>query len=254
MLVQDTWLTLVSGREISQHGLPSVDALTVWARGSTWIDQQWLAQLLFFWTHELGGIKLVALAHVAAIIDSDRFRHRCGEVARCVVARRVPRRCPGHLRRTLGVPGARADLRDPLVRLARVAARRRQPRAVSASSPRLSAPRRLGEPPRNRRPGRSDSLPCAAMTLVGRGASARKPVKRVAPARPRADARARSRVSLASPYGLDLVTYYRTMLVELDAQDVRRRVGPDDAVASRRSVFFVLAFLTVGLIARFGIA
>src|SRR5215204_2656190 len=67
MLVQDTWLTLVSGREISEHGLPRVDSLTVWSRGSTWIDQQWLAQLLFFWTHELGGIKLVALAHVAAV-------------------------------------------------------------------------------------------------------------------------------------------------------------------------------------------
>ena len=50
MLVQDTWLTLVSGREIFEHGLPRVDSLTVWSRGSTWIDRQWLAQLLFFWT------------------------------------------------------------------------------------------------------------------------------------------------------------------------------------------------------------
>jgi hypothetical protein len=62
-LVQDSWLTLVSGREIAQHGLPSTDTLTAWSHGKPWIDQQWLAQIVFYGLDRLGGIKLVLLAH-----------------------------------------------------------------------------------------------------------------------------------------------------------------------------------------------
>jgi hypothetical protein len=62
-LVQDSWLTLVSGREIAQHGLPSTDTLTVWSHGKPWVDQQWLAQIAFYGLDRLGGIKLVLLTH-----------------------------------------------------------------------------------------------------------------------------------------------------------------------------------------------
>jgi hypothetical protein len=62
-LVQDSWLTLVSGREIAQHGLPSTDTLTVWSHGKPWVDQQWLAQIVFYGLDRLGGVKLVLLAH-----------------------------------------------------------------------------------------------------------------------------------------------------------------------------------------------
>jgi hypothetical protein len=62
-LVQDSWLTLVSGREIAQHGLPSTDTLTVWGHGERWVDQQWLAQLVFYGLDRLGGMKLVLLTH-----------------------------------------------------------------------------------------------------------------------------------------------------------------------------------------------
>ena len=175
MLVQDTWLTLVSGREISLHGLPEVDGLTVWARGSTWIDQQWLAQLLFFWTHEVGGIKLVALAHVRASSLAIACAVARGEVARRVVACGVARGRPGDLRRAMGVPGACADVRDPAVRLARLAARRRQPFAVAPRVARLSAARPLGEPPRDGRPGQRRSLPCAGVTFAVGELRARKP-------------------------------------------------------------------------------
>src|SRR5438067_1905161 len=47
-IASDTWMTLAYGREVAQHGLPSHDALTVWAHGRTWIDQQWLGQLAFY--------------------------------------------------------------------------------------------------------------------------------------------------------------------------------------------------------------
>ena len=66
-LVQDTWLTLVSGREIVQHGLPTHETLTAFADGSRWIDQQWLAQLIFYGMFVLGGLKAVVVLHVLAV-------------------------------------------------------------------------------------------------------------------------------------------------------------------------------------------
>jgi len=45
ILVPDTWVGLVSGREIAHHGLPTVEHLTVLGQGNRWVDQQWLAQL-----------------------------------------------------------------------------------------------------------------------------------------------------------------------------------------------------------------
>ncbi len=62
-LIVDGWMTLVSGRWIVQHGLPTHDALTVWTHGRRWIDQQWLAQLAFYGLWRLGGIKLALLVH-----------------------------------------------------------------------------------------------------------------------------------------------------------------------------------------------
>lgn len=56
-LASDTWMTLAYGREIVQHGLPSHDVLTVWTHGRTWVDQQWLGQLIFYGTFAAGGIR-----------------------------------------------------------------------------------------------------------------------------------------------------------------------------------------------------
>ena len=61
LLVADTWMTLVAGREVAEHGLPSHDELTVLAAGRDWTDQQWGAQLLAHGAHELGGHALLAL-------------------------------------------------------------------------------------------------------------------------------------------------------------------------------------------------
>ncbi len=63
MIVQDSWLTLVMGREIFQHGLPHTETITVWAHGDHWTDQQWLAQCAFYALDRLGGLRLVMLAH-----------------------------------------------------------------------------------------------------------------------------------------------------------------------------------------------
>jgi hypothetical protein len=66
-LIQDSWLTLVSGREIANHGLPAHDTLTVLSQGVHWVDQQWLAHFVFYELFAFGGIKAVMLVHVLAV-------------------------------------------------------------------------------------------------------------------------------------------------------------------------------------------
>ena len=68
IVVGDTWLTLMAGREIVEHGLPSTESITLLAQGATWTDQQWLAQLLFYAAHELAGMRAVVLLDVALVL------------------------------------------------------------------------------------------------------------------------------------------------------------------------------------------
>jgi hypothetical protein len=56
-LSTDVWLALVCGREIVEHGLPHVDALTAGTLGKTWTDQQWLAQLLIYLAERAAGLR-----------------------------------------------------------------------------------------------------------------------------------------------------------------------------------------------------
>lgn len=249
MLVQDTWLTLVSGREISHHGLPEVDALTVWTRGSTWIDQQWLAQLLFFWMHEVGGIKLVALAHVATVtaaIASALAAARslgASSLAVSLVA------APAIFVAPWGFQARAQTFAIPLfvwiVWL--LAADSRAPsRRVLLVVPLLVAWANL-----------HGSVVLAAALVAARGVAftvggyrSRKPMREWCP---RGLALTLGPVAclFASPYGLDLITYYRTMLVNSALRTFIDEWAP--ATPSPETLlFFVLAFVTVGLIARFG--
>ena len=68
LLVADSWLALVSGREIVQHGLPSHDALVVLTHGTRWVDQQWLAQLFFYGAWALGGLRLAVILNVVLVV------------------------------------------------------------------------------------------------------------------------------------------------------------------------------------------
>jgi hypothetical protein len=68
LLVADSWMTLVAGREIVAHGLPSAEALTTLAFGRSWTDQQWLAQLTFYGTERLGGLRLALLLDVLLVV------------------------------------------------------------------------------------------------------------------------------------------------------------------------------------------
>ena len=68
VLIGDTWIMLVSGREVAQHGLPHHDTLFVWTHGRTWIDQQWLAQLTYYGLHVAGGIRAVLIANTFFVV------------------------------------------------------------------------------------------------------------------------------------------------------------------------------------------
>jgi hypothetical protein len=93
-LVVDGWMAIVSGRWIVEHGLPSHDALTVWARGHRWIDQQWLAQLGLYGLWRLGGVKLVLFVHAllvtSGLAGAALFARLHGATARSVTWIAIP--------------------------------------------------------------------------------------------------------------------------------------------------------------------
>jgi len=68
ILVNDSWLNLMAGREVWENGLPNRDELTVYGLGSTWTDQQWLAQLVVYGAHSLGGHALLSIATATSVV------------------------------------------------------------------------------------------------------------------------------------------------------------------------------------------
>jgi len=69
-LLSDSWLVILGGQEIIHHELPAHDTLTIWEHGREWVDQQWLGQLFFYGLYALGGVKVVLLAHSAAVASA----------------------------------------------------------------------------------------------------------------------------------------------------------------------------------------
>jgi hypothetical protein len=70
LIVNDTWLNLVTGREVVHHGLPRHDELTVYGLGATWTDQQWLAQVFMYGAYSLGGFALLSIATCASVVGA----------------------------------------------------------------------------------------------------------------------------------------------------------------------------------------
>jgi hypothetical protein len=70
LVVNDSWLNLVAGREVVQHGLPTHDELTVYGLGATWTDQQWLAQVFMYGVYSLGGFALLSIATCVSVVGA----------------------------------------------------------------------------------------------------------------------------------------------------------------------------------------
>ena len=70
LLVNDSWLNLMAGREVFENGLPSHDELTVYGLGATWTDQQWLAQLFMYGAYSLGGHALLTIATCVFVVSA----------------------------------------------------------------------------------------------------------------------------------------------------------------------------------------
>jgi hypothetical protein len=69
-LIGDTWMMLVGGREVAQHGLPHRDTLFLWTHGRPWVDQQWLAQLTYYGLHVSGGVRLVLIVNTFFVVGA----------------------------------------------------------------------------------------------------------------------------------------------------------------------------------------
>jgi hypothetical protein len=51
----DFYLLLATGRFVSKHGFVYTDPFPTVANGRTWFNQQWLSELIFYWSHRLVG-------------------------------------------------------------------------------------------------------------------------------------------------------------------------------------------------------
>src|SRR4051794_15004113 len=59
LLTPDAYLDLYAGRWIADHGLPRHDPFTAEGHGRAWVDQQWLAHLIYYRMWQLCGYALV---------------------------------------------------------------------------------------------------------------------------------------------------------------------------------------------------
>ena len=85
----DTYFDLYVGRYVSEHGIPERNVVTVMAHGQPWIDQQWLAQLMYYRAWQVGGYAAVTLLSVAlvsagsAVLGALMLRRGVSPLAMC---------------------------------------------------------------------------------------------------------------------------------------------------------------------------
>lgn len=241
IVVGDTWLSLVDGRWIAQHGLPHHDSIAVWTRGTRWIDQQWLAHLTLYEVTNLGGLRstlaLAATLDVAAFVVATVLARRMGasprSVALCIIVSLIV--APWFLQaRTQSF----ALLLFVVVYGLLALHARRPTRWVLAILPLLALWENL----------HGSALLATGLAVVGGlVTSHREPRYGIALA-----VLAPFTV-LATPYGLDIVGYYRRMLIGSPLPTYVTEWMPT-SVKTNTAAFFVLAFGVVFLAARVGSA
>jgi hypothetical protein len=70
-LFADSYYDLYAGRYILRHGIPHQNVVTVVSHGAPWIDQQWLAHVLYYGAWAAGGYP--ALAMLSALLVTSGF-------------------------------------------------------------------------------------------------------------------------------------------------------------------------------------
>jgi hypothetical protein len=70
-LFADSYYDLYAGRYILRHGIPHWNVVTVESHGAPWIDQQWLAHVLYYGAWAAGGYP--ALAVLSAVLVTSGF-------------------------------------------------------------------------------------------------------------------------------------------------------------------------------------
>src|SRR5436189_92219 len=69
-LFADSYYDLYAGRYIVQHGIPHHNVVTAVAHGASWIDQQWLAHVLYYAAWAAGGYPAVAVLSSLVLTSS----------------------------------------------------------------------------------------------------------------------------------------------------------------------------------------
>ncbi len=241
IVVGDTWLTLMAGREVVDHGLPDTEHLTVLGDGRTWTDQQWLAQVLFYAAHGLAGMRAVILLGVALVLlalgarDRDRARRAARRRAR-PSSSAVLAVLAGPWGWTLRAQTAALPLFAGVLWLLVDASRRGARRRTLLVLPLLVLWANL-----------HGSVVLGAGLTCSSGSSSwcahagsRGSRSRSSPSRPL--------TVLASPYGTKLIAYYDLMLVDAPFAPILREWQWSSPSATT-ALFWLLALVAVGLLA-----
>lgn len=70
LFTADSYKALYVGRWIAQHGIPHTDTIAAANLGRPWVDLQWLAELVFYEAWRIGGYGLVALVAAGSIASA----------------------------------------------------------------------------------------------------------------------------------------------------------------------------------------
>jgi hypothetical protein len=240
LIVQDTWLAFVDGRLIAHHGLPHVDTLTFWSLRSPWTDQQWGAHLALYELAQHGGVRVAVLVGMLCVVTALLI----AAVATRTLGASPRSAAIGLLLPLVGAPWLTQVRTQSLalvpfvVVYALLALDARSPgRRVLLVLPVLVVWANL-----------HGSVALAAglvalygITLLRHAYARRRAVLLVAGA---------PLCLLASPYGLDLVDYYRLMLLHPPLADFVQEWRPP-TVEAVTALFFLSAFATTALWARY---
>ena len=240
IVVGDTWLTLMAGREVVENGLPHTEHLTVLGEGRTWTDQQWLAQVVFYAAHGLAGMRAVILLGIAFVLLALGFAFATA-------------RTGGASSRSTFLVGLLAILAGPWGWTLR---------AQTAALPCFAAALWLlvDGARRGVRPRTLLVLPLLVLwanlhgsVVLGAGLAMLLGVVELVRARrlawiPLALLLVSPLCVLATPYGWDIVAYYRLMLVDAPFADILREWQWSSPSATT-ALFWLLALVAAGVLA-----